>query len=716
MIRRCPYAAILLLALTLNATALTGTVKSTSGDPVPYTFVGLLSADYALVSHGITGADGAFSLDGETKGARLVVQPPADENPQGYGVYKHQPRIYALDGATQVGIRLPEVACLVVRAYDAEGKLMRWEDFEARGLFGGAFMYASNLNDEMMPAAPWPVHDAASREVGSPREKGLPALTVAPGTAYAVQVLFWETAGHGKLQLRADNAGRGYRPASAGQIVVVDLNVELARTALADLERRLRQWGVADSPDAAQVRQEFEAALSISEPASRAAACDKVLARALRLRDTLEVEQAKARIPQVRKGTYEVAVVDAAGNPVPDCTVRVAQQESDFRFGVFQGGTYHKEPYVIAREAGFNMFTILPAWGWTDAREITDWSAVARGYGLPQLRAMGYQTAKAHGVVWLQDYGVLPERVRNAPQQQLAQGAIEQLKGLLKGWGESIDVWEVMNEPATTNVIGMPRHEVIALLGNAARTIERYDPDLVTLVNSPHESNYGSKYLLFGTDNRPVNDYPQTYWTFLKQVQDAGALKDVDVIGLQYYPGSHLNEEVFGGLQAPATTLGWMADLFQRYASFGKELHITEFSMPSRYGDGWKSGYWREKWTPELQADYAEAAFTLAFGTPEVGSITWWDIMDKDASVIGGGLVDTSGNPKPVLLRLTALMKAWVTDATVSTDPSGTARMPAFAGTHHVRVETKDGRMAEKGIRVKAGETATVTLQLDGTP
>ena len=131
-----------------------------------------------------------------------------------------------------------------------------------------------------------------------------------------------------------------------------------------------------------------------------------------------------------------------------------------------------------------------------------------------------------------------------------------------------------------------------------------------------------------------------------------------DVVGLQYYPGFHFNES-FGGLQGPATTPSWLVDTFARYAALKRPIHITEFSVPSSYQSDWTSGYWREPWTEQTQADYAEMVFTLAYADPNVHSITWWDVMDKKSSVTTGGLCDANGAPKPALARLKKLIADW---------------------------------------------------------
>jgi hypothetical protein len=157
---------------------------------------------------------------------------------------------------------------------------------------------------------------------------------------------------------------------------------------------------------------------------------------------------------------------------------------------------------------------------------------------------------------------------------------------------------------------------------------------------------------------------------------------------------------MFGGLEGPAFTPSHLRDVLARYARFGKTLHITELSLPSAYPAGWNCGYWREEWSEAAQADYAEAAYTLAFAEPQVRSVTWWDISDADAAVDFGGLLHEDGTPKPAFDRLRALLAQWRTEEAAETDASGTAAFDAFGGRYRIRVALPGGGEAEQDFHV----------------
>ncbi|MFA6239287.1 MAG: endo-1,4-beta-xylanase [Candidatus Hydrogenedentales bacterium] len=699
--------------MALAAHAVTGTVKiaGSSGALIPYAFVGLMNDDYSMAGQATTNPSGQFSISPERPvgSGYLFVQPPAQENAEGIGIYSAQPRMYQYRGEESVAIELPAAACIVIKAYDENGNLLRWEDLRKRGLFADQFMYATDLDDRAVPAVCWPVYDKAAREKGQPRELGLPALVVEPGTPVAANFLFWQTSSYGRLHLRADNSGSGYSVGKPGEAQVIDVNVDLLKTALNDYVKS----GLLKDAKLAQFRDECDRVSAEADPKARAMGADKALCALLRDRDEMQLEAARAAIPEVRSGSVAITVTDAAGKPVADCDVRIVPKSQDFLFGVFEGSPYNASAFRVAREAGFNLATVLMGWGWTD--EIgtpAGASGIDQTFGISALRKMNY-TVKAHGVVWLQGYGILPQRVADLPPDNLIAAAIEHEGKLAGVFGKQVAIWEAINEPNFTNEAKFTRSAMLDLFAKSAARLKQ-KPETATLVNSAHESGYGKAFGLYGLDNKPVEHWVSTYSTFLAEAERAGQLKNIDIIGLQFYPGFHFNES-FGGLQGPATTPAAFADMVARYEAFNRDIHITEFSVPSSYGEGSTNGYWRQPWDEAVQADYAEAIFTLAFGRPSVKSISWWDLSDKKSSVLNGGLISADGKEKPVMQRLRALLGEWkAKEAAGKTDAKGIVSLTGFAGRYEAIAALPDGKEVRGEVHIGERESGTLTLAPGG--
>jgi len=709
--RRIGGLVVLAVAIALtspDAFALTGTVTGTDGAPIPFAFICVLGADYQFLGYALSDMAGAFSIDATPTSGFLSVQPYAPPNADGLGVYPYEPRTYQLNGEQVADLRLPATGALVLKAYDSAGNLMRWGDFASRGALGGQFMYATNLDDELRPAACWPVYDDEARAVGSPRDWGLPALILEPGEARAVNVMFWEVPGYGKLLLKADNAGAGYALSGSGQCIAIELNVELAVTAVADLHRRSASLPVSAASSIAGLDAALDVALAQADPVVRAAHADAVLAAALELRDDLELEAARAAIPSVRQGKLLVIVKDSARNVIKGATVEVAQRSHDFKFGIFDGDQYNEQDYQAAREAGFEMSTLLLGWGWMEKNpnEMLEPAVIDAYYGISAQKDMGF-ALKAHGAVWMQD-GILPSRAYSMPWADVQVEALDYQQGLLSAFTSDIELWEAVNEPAATNVIGMPRYAMENMVALAASNVKAF-AGAGTLVNSGHETDYGRKYLYYGLDNEPVDDFTLTYLESLKQAEASGCLGEVDTIGLQFYPGYKLSA-AFNYLEGPAMTPSWLVDNVARYAELGRPIHITEFSLPSFQAADWNNGYWRAPWNEAVQADYAEAVFTLAFANPNVESITWWDLDDVDAAVIGGGLIDQYGRTKEVYARIKNLIAGWTTQDDKVTNRRGRARFVGFTGEYDVTVTLPTGQVATRQVTLETGVSTVMKM------
>ncbi|HPO14250.1 MAG TPA: endo-1,4-beta-xylanase [Candidatus Hydrogenedentes bacterium] len=691
--------------------ALTGTVTSEAGAPIANTYVGLLSADYKNLGYALSNAQGTFSFSSAPSNGFLYVQPKASVNVQGLGVYPYQPRMYVLNGEATADIQLPATGCLVLYGYDAAGQLMRWNDYKAKGKVGGQFFYAADMEDEVVEAACWPVFDAEAREQGSPRSMGLPGLVVPANQTMSVNLLFWEVPGYGKLLLKADNFGQGFSLSAAGQAIVVEVNVELAATAVSDLNRRKASLPASGAASITNLNSLLAAAEALADPVERAAAADAVLYSALKLRDDLELQAARTALQTVRKGYLKV-VVKKGRVAQSNCRVVIKQRDHSFKFGSYHGGQYNDTAYQAARTAGFEMATMLFGWRWleTDPGVLLKPSHIDSYYGVTAAQNLGF-AVKAHGVVWMNDV-VLPDRVYTLSYPDVQAQCLSYQQNLIAALGDKIKLWEAINEPANINDVNMPRFAMNNMTALAASNIKAV-PGLKSLVNSPHEFDFGAKYTYYGLDNQPLDQFTQGYLEFLKQAQTEGVLNDVDSIGLHFYPGYKLDER-WNYAEGPAMTPSWLADTLDRYTQFGKPIHITEFSVPSYYGEDWNNGYWREPWTETTQADYAERVFTMAFANPNVQSLTWWDMLDTNCSVLNAGLLDEWGNQKAAYTRIQRLLRtSWTTSsAQGTTTSSGIVTLRGFGGTYDVTITPPSGSSITKQVTITERTTTTLNIAL----
>lgn len=643
-------ATILAGILAAGLAQISGTLTGPHGEPLDMAYIAAYDLGWQSRGDARTDASGAFNVAAGPAQGYLQVQPARAPGVGGMLTYAWQPRVYVLSAQdTQLALKVPPAVNYIIAAYSEDGKLMQWKDWERQGKYGARFLYATDGRLRALPSTNYPVFGRYAGSEDDGRGAGLPAVLVEPGQAIEIHALFWKCI-YGKLQLSVPVPPLK----SAGDALLINWNHALAQATIDAARAAAKAHEALDIVGALAALDTLAA--SLTPPAGElatpeeAAAADAVLAQALEIADQSAVERARQRARAVRYGALQAEMAKA-----------LVLKRPAFEFGVYQGSPFHAsggKPYAAApaysfvRDAGFSLATVLPAWGW--AGPYTEMpEAMEQTFGVAALRAMGYRV-KAHGVCWLQTFmDILPPEKKSLSHEQLAQAALNYQKALLDLWGDQIDLWEAINEPATTNAVGFSRESMAALMRAAAKNIA--DKGHTTLVNSPHEFNYGTKHDFYLPSGQPLDPYPDTFALFL----DAAGLENIDVIGLQVYPGFHLRGGEPGKpFEGPAWTPAFFERMLDTYAQFRKVIHITEFSLPSTYGDDWKAGYWRQPWDDVTQADYAEAIYTIAFGHPNVQSITWWDITDEKPSVESGGLLKADRTPKPVFDRLTAFIEA----------------------------------------------------------
>jgi hypothetical protein len=106
--------------------------------------------------------------------------------------------------------------------------------------------------------------------------------------------------------------------------------------------------------------------------------------------------------------------------------------------------------------------------------------------------------------------------------------------------------------------------------------------------------------------------------------------------------------------------------LLDLYALLGVPLRVTMGYPSSSARDDradpeqtLHGGYWREGFTPETQAHWAEAFVGLALCKPFIQAVQWVEYSDAEMHLFPNcGLEDVAGSTKPVLQQLRALRAA----------------------------------------------------------
>ena len=409
--------------------------------------------------------------------------------------------------------------------------------------------------------------------------------------------------------------------------------------------------------------------------------------------DMVAVALAKEDIEKYRKGDVTLTVVDAQGQPCSGLAVEYAQTEHSFLFGVF---CCSNDGWVwsLMREAGLNYGPVLLDWG----RVVDDGVYDLGAERTRSLRQFGF-AGMGHSLIWLcTEYIVIPEYVFTLSYEELKDAFYHYVYKVVENYKGEIKIWNVMNEPMMRqeNLLGLSEQETIAVIREGSQAIRNADPEARIMINVWPPG---------GENRRGI--YP---YDFLRDTIESGV--DFDIIGLECYYNAYVRETLD---RHPRRSLSSMGELIDKYSTLGKNIQITEISVPS---EAIGEGYWGQPWSQELQAEYLVTAYTIFFGKPRVEAITWWNATDKPMRshpfIYHGGLLDEVNQPKKSYHALKDLIKSWTTIGTGVTDKTGQVSFRGFGGTYEVvGSDLESGLSKRQEITVEEQKDNIITLVLD---
>ncbi len=428
-----------------------------------------------------------------------------------------------------------------------------------------------------------------------------------------------------------------------------------------------------------------------------------------------KLEGARERIEAHRMGDLDLKLRLPDGAPVPvGARFEIQQTEHAFRFGGSLSADWQapKQDWYSDFKAQFarlfNYATVNFYWAvhekqrghWIylkTSREQLDW---AKTKGM---------TLRGHPLMW---HEVLPDWMTDS---QRGVDAIDadirhHVRRLLVDYPE-IDEWDVYNE--AVGIKWRDKEEGIRRwfesIGGPGEVSER-------IIRDARAVRPEARLIL-----NHYTDLDVEYEEQIEHSLEAGA--EFEVIGIQ----THMHTE----MDSIDESRLWGA--LEKYARFGKPLHLSEISILSceRFGDWNSYNAWIETVdaadskgmprplkasTPELekyQAELTRDFYTLAFSHPAVEAIIWWTITDLEPwRGMPAGLLDARGQPKSVYKVLDQLInEEWRTRLEGVVDVDGGIHARGFYGSYTLVVELAGARYFAN-FELRQGMKEPLTLQL----
>lgn len=386
---------------------------------------------------------------------------------------------------------------------------------------------------------------------------------------------------------------------------------------------------------------------------------------------------ANARIEKIRKGDFNLRVVDTNGQPVADAEISVRMKRHAFGWGTAidsrhivddqsADGVHYRE--VVEKYFNKVVFDNELKWvNWTNPSlaqrqridAALDWFA-ARDIAV-----------RGHVLVW-PSWKHLPTFMRgleNNPDA-LRAAVTNHIAAQTAAYGNRLAEWDVLNET-------FANHDLMDILGNDVML----DWFREAHVGAPDVKLFYNDYIMF--QGTATNSPSQFFYDRVKFFLDHGA--PINAIGEQGHFG--------GNPPGPDQILAAL----DHFATLGLPIQISEFDID----------------TPDeqLQADFTRD-FTIAiFSHPAVIGMVQWGFWENAHWKPGAALWRKDWTLRPAGQAWVDLVtKTWWTNADGRTAADGTYSTRGFYGDYDVTV-TRDGRSQTVRLKLEPGAAVhTITF------
>jgi uncharacterized protein (TIGR03437 family) len=373
--------------------------------------------------------------------------------------------------------------------------------------------------------------------------------------------------------------------------------------------------------------------------------------------------EAAARIEKIRKSDIVVVVRDDNGQPVPNAAVHIKMKKHAFGFGTaisaagITDTTANGQKYRDTLLQNYNKIVVENDLKWPFWEDTRSWPRDKTMAMFDWLDQSGITMKRGHNLIWpgksnlpsdvatmLSQTPVNTQALRNRINSHIAEEA-----GAIRG---RVTEWDVLNEPVTNK-------DVQAALGNAEMAVWFQKAREA----EPNAKLYVNDYDIVAAGGVDI-PHQNAYFNIIREMIANGA--PLDGIGVQGHFDSNLTP--------PARV--W--SILDRFASFGKDLQVTEFDI--NIDD------------EQLQADYLRDFLTTTFAHSAVKGFVMWGFWEGRHWLPKGALWRRDWTIKPSGLAWQDLVyKQWWTDAQGATGADGIYRIRGFLGDYDVEV-TANGR------------------------
>lgn len=450
----------------------------------------------------------------------------------------------------------------------------------------------------------------------------------------------WNVEGFGYIFITADNGGEFYRLPSSGQNRKLNLNFELAKSRVLRNRRRAETFMKSGWKPSREVQMYLDLSSELFADAKKlqndARRCGDLAQKALYYAmwggEKMELEKAWFDISRQAYRSDFFIGCDARGYFQMDVDVFLERFTNAFNYATIThyltSGIYQDfEP--TEGDKKFGLRTLL----------------------LKELRERDI-TVEGRPLFWFYRT-TTPDWLRNKSYDDLLKYVESHAREVVGHYGDDMYAWEVVNEAHDwANELQLKPEQIVEVTRLACDVAKDTAPNVHRLINNCCPF---AEYVQLKKWGELDAKYPQrTPHKFMKDLVEAGV--DFTITGQQmYFPYRDLQDTIL---------------LIERFEEFGRPVQLTEVgasSGPTResINTGWlemptEPYIWHRHWDQELQADWLEGLYTLAYAKPWVEAVNWYDFVDPHSWIKTGGLLESrQGEKKAAYHRLLGLRDRW---------------------------------------------------------
>lgn len=445
----------------------------------------------------------------------------------------------------------------------------------------------------------------------------------------------WHVEGFGYIYITADNGGQYYSLPPKGQNRELNLNYELAKSRV--FRNRIRKGNYIPSKEVSLLLDLSEELLQDAEKVIKdadksAGYAQRSLYYAMAAGEKLELEKANSAISErgYRSDFFVGCDTRAYFQMDPETFLNTFSEAFNYAT-ITHYLTHSSYPDFETRE-GEKQFKLRTALH----EELRKRNITVEGRPLFYF----YKT-------------VTPDWLRDKSYDQLLKYVESHTKEVVGHYGEGMYAWEIINEAHDwANELQLSTDQLVEVAKLACDVAKDVNPKIHRLINNCCPF---AEYVQMKKWGEIDAKYPQrTPVKFMRDLTDAGV--DFTISGQQmYFPYRDLQDIIIS---------------LERFEQFGKPLQVTEVGVSSGptkelINSGLLSMpnepyIWHRHWDQDLQAEWVEGLYSLAYSKPWIEAINWYDFVDPHSWLKGGGLLESpKGERKEVFRRIIDLQKKW---------------------------------------------------------